>query len=84
MLGGLCSDRKRTILDYFGGLSGQKPDFCLIDEAPFEFVTGPNGKKIMFCPEEAQAIRASWSKSPCPSKIQQDLLEVRQLIKKPP
>ena len=76
---GPCSDAKRTISDRFGAVPGQKSNFYLIDEATFEFVTGPNGKKIMFSPEEARAIRESRVKSPQPLRIQQDLLEARQL-----
>ena len=76
---GGCSDGLRTISEQFNAVSGLKDGFYLIDEAPFEFVTGPNGKKIMLSPEEAQEIRARRSKSPRPPKIQQDLLEARQL-----
>ena len=76
---GPWSDGNRTISDRFNIFPGQKLAFCLIDEAPFEFVTGPNGKKIMLSPEEAQAIRDRRIKSPRPPKIQQDLLEARQL-----
>jgi len=76
---GPWSDANRTISERFKDFSSQKPDFCLIDEAPFEFVSGPNGKKIMLSPEEALAIRARRIKSPRPPKIQQDLLEARQL-----
>jgi hypothetical protein len=76
---GPCSDGNRTISERFKDFSNQKPDFCLIDESSFEFVIGPNGKKIMFSPEEALAIRASRIKSPRPPRIQQDLLEARQL-----
>jgi hypothetical protein len=73
------SDCLRTISGRFGAVPSQKPDFCLIDESSFEFVTGPNGKKIMLSPEEARVSRASRIKSPHPPKIQQDLLEARQL-----
>ncbi len=76
---GPWSDGKRTISDHFDPVSEQKSDFCLIDESSFEVVIGPNGKKIMLFPEEAQAIRARRTKSPCPPRIQQDLLEARQL-----
>jgi len=62
------SDCLLTISGRFGAVSGQKPDFCLIDEAPFEFVTGPNGKKIMLSPEEAQVIRNRRFKSPPPAQ----------------
>ena len=75
---GGCSDSNRTILEQFNAVSGQKPAFYLIDESSFEFVTGPNGKKIMLSPEEAPAIPNRRSKSPRPPKIQQDLLEARQ------
>jgi hypothetical protein len=73
------SDGKRTISDRFKDFSSQKPDFCLIDESSFEIVIGPNGKKIMLSPEEAQEILNRRTKSPRPPKIQQDLLEARQL-----
>jgi len=71
----------------FTPLSGEKTGFCLIDESEFGLVLGPNGQKIMLPPEEARAIHESRVKSPRPPRIQQDLLDARQLkerLKKTP
>jgi len=73
------SDCLRTISRKYTADLRQQPDFCLIDESSFEVVIGPNGKKMMFSPEEAQTIRNRRVKSPRPPRIQQDLLEARQL-----
>ena len=76
---GPWSDAKRTFLDRFKPLPGEKTDFCLIDDSEFGLVLGPNGKKRILFPEEAQVARDSRRRAPRPPRIQRDLLEARQL-----
>jgi len=76
---GPWSDAKRTFLDRFKPLPGEKTDFCLIDDSEFGLVLGPNGKKRILFPEEAQIARDSRRRAPHPPRIQRDLLEARHL-----
>jgi hypothetical protein len=73
------SDCLRTFLDRFKLPRDQKTDFYLIDESEFGLVLGPNGKKRILLPEDAQIARNNRRRAPHPPRIQQDLLEARQL-----